>query len=185
MQRGEPHYVYGARCLPRGGYVQSGRRNLQQSERAQRHGVQRQQCVYTNGSLPGGNVYRDCGGLFAARYLPRRRYVRSGDGPLQQSGCSGRHDMQRRQWLHPDGYLPGGNVHRREPGHLHAARFMSLCGYVQSGDGSMHQSGSAERHHVQRQQRLHADRPVPSGNVHGVEHGRLRGVGSMPHRGDV
>ena len=83
---------------------------------------------------------------------------------------SQRHGVQRRQRLHADRHLPGGRLHGRQPGDLRGERPVPRRGRVQPGDGRVLEPAQAERHGVQRRQRLHADRhlpgraPAPGGN---------------------
>ena len=57
----------------------------------------------------------------AQRSVPRRGDVRPGDRPCARTRQAERHRLQRRQRLHADRHLPGGALHRRQPGGLHGA----------------------------------------------------------------
>ena len=52
--------------------------SLQQSERAERYGVHRWQCVYANGYLRDGHMHgRESGRMHAGKSMPKCGYVRS------------------------------------------------------------------------------------------------------------
>ena len=78
-----------------------------------------------------------------------------------------RHGVQRRQRVHADRHLPGRRLHRREPGDLHGASTSATTrARATRRRASARTRRKAERHGVQRRQRVHADatpaRPAPA-----------------------
>ena len=90
-----------------------------------------------------------------------------GTGRLLEPERSRRHDVQRRQRLHADRHLPGGRVHRPNPVVCTASDQCHVAGTCNPATGIVLEPERRERHDVQRRQRLHADRHLPGGRVHG------------------
>ena len=92
-----------------------------------------------------------------------------------------RHGVQRRQPLHPVGHLPERDVHGRQPGDL-PRRPVSQRRDLQQDDGRLPITQD-ERHDLQRRERVHADRHLPGGRLHGREPGRVHRQRPVPRRG--
>ena len=59
-----------------------------------------------------------------------------------------RNELQRRERVRPERHVPGGGLHRREPGHVHGAGPVLRRGQLQHGDRRVLQSARGERYHV-------------------------------------
>src|SRR5712692_2447098 len=106
------------------------------------------------------------GDLHCQRPVPRGGDLRSDDGSVQQPGEAGRDDLQRRERLHADRYVPVGRLRRQQPSDLHGARSVSRRGHVRSDDGDVQQPGQAGRDDLQRRERLHRGRCVQQWNLY-------------------
>ena len=95
---------------------------------------------------------------------------------------SQRDDMQRRQRLHPERYVPERNMHGCEPDRVCGGRCVPRRGDVRSIERSVLESDRRKRDDVQRRKRLHADRYLPKRNMHGGEQSHLRSGRPMPRR---
>ena len=67
--------------------------------------------------------------------MPRGRHLQHVDRRLLEPGEDQRHRLQRRQRLHPDRHLPGGHLHRRQPGDLHGPGPVPYRGDLQPSTG--------------------------------------------------
>ena len=59
-----------------------------------------------------------------------------------------RHELQRRQRMHPDGHLPDRRLRRREPRHLHSAGPMPFGWHLRSSNGHLLRATQGRRYHL-------------------------------------
>ena len=90
---------------------------------AERHRLQRRQRLHPDRHLPGRHLHRRQPGDLrrAATSATSAGTCNPATGVCSNPAQGRRQRLQRRQRLHPDRHLPGGHLHRREPGRLHGA----------------------------------------------------------------
>ncbi len=90
----------------------------------------------------------------AARPVPRRRRLQSGHRPVQPPRRRQRHQLQRQQRLHPERQLPGGRLHRRQPGGVQRPRPVPRRRRLRSRHRPVQPTGRHRRHQLQRRQHV-------------------------------
>jgi len=182
----EPGHVHRERSMPRRGNMRSDERRLLQSRGCRRHKLQRRQCLHANRHLPRGNLHWvEPGSMRGERPMPCGRHVRSIEWDVFQSLCAQWHLVQRRQCVHANRHVPRRRMFGRESRRLYGERSMPRGRDLQPELRHLLESSGAQRHGVQRRQRLHANRHVPKWGVRGHESRRLHRERSMPRRGDL
>ena len=179
----EPSRLQCRGSVPHGRRLRSGHGPLLEPREAGRRIVRRRQRLHDGRHVSGGNVHgREPGRLRRRGSVPHGRCVRPVYRRLLESLEAGRCSLRRRQRLHDGRCVSGGDVHGRKPGRLRRGRPVSRRGRLQSFDGRLLEPGEAEWDGVQRRQRVHDERHVSGGDVHGREPGSLRRRGSVPQR---
>ena len=103
----------------------------------------------------------------APRPVPAARAPATRRRALLQPDAAERHGLQRRQRLHADNDVcTGGRLHRHGPFTCTAPDQCHAGRDVQPATGPCSNAERAERHGLQRRQRVHADRHLPERRLH-------------------
>ena len=187
LRRRQPHDLPAQRRVPRAGHLRARDRPLLQPERAQRDTcTDGNACTQTDtcqtGTCTGGNPED----LHGVRPVPRRRHLRAGDrrlleperAPTERHATTG--TLARRRTPAQAGACTGAN-----PVTCAAADQCHVAGTCDPSTGQCSNPNARQRHDLQRQQPVHADRHLSGGRLHGRQPGDLHGVRPVPRRRDL
>jgi hypothetical protein len=165
------------------GNVQHGDGRVLESERGERHRVQRRQCVHTDGYVPGRYLHREQSkDVHRHGPVPFRRHLQYLHWSLLESRPH-RNLVQRRQCLYADRYVSSGHLHGNQSSHVHRHGPVPFRRHLQYLHWSLLES-RPHRNLVQRRQCMHDDGHLSVGHVH--RHCRyLHCVGRLSRRRDV
>ena len=147
--------------VPRGRHLQAGDRHLHQPECADGTACNDGNALHADRHLPGRDLHGDQpGDLHRPGPVPRGRDLRRRRPASARTRSDQRHDVQRRRRLHADRHVPGGHLHRDEPGDLHRPGPVPRRRHVQPGHRGLHEPDCVQRDVVQRRERLQRRRDV-------------------------